>query len=80
MQIGKNDIDDVGRCSDNVFCPPRVLLEANARHFTHCSVTINHVRGCAVKPSQPSGDVQGCTFELTEPSGDGIQLMRHDWS
>ena len=52
FQISRTDADD----RDDI--PPHVFLEANARHFTRCSVTISNV--------------QGCTFELTRPSG--VQL------
>ena len=58
FQISRRDIDDVDNLDDTGSYPPRVFLEANARDFTCCSVSISNV--------------QGCTFELTRPSG-GVQ-------
>ena len=59
FQISRRDIDDTDHRDDTGSYPPRVFIEANARHFTCCSVSISNV--------------QGCTFELTRPSGGGVQ-------
>ena len=58
LQINKSDVDDMDSFDDIDVYPPRVFLEARAKHFSCCLVTIK--------------DVQGCTFKLTQPAGDGV--------
>jgi hypothetical protein len=62
--ISKYDIDDTNRLDEIEVHPPRVFLEAKARYFTDCSVSIHNV--C------------GCTFKLTQPSDDGVHLITQD--